>query len=255
VIVAGARPLMPGLPPTDQTRAWDALPTELQHDITQVYVNFGKAVAAYERLIVSRASRFDAFYAEIANGATRSKLLDADEAAGLKVFIGEGKCLSCHLGPNFTDWKFHNIGIEQDGPNIPEDDTGRAEGIAEAVADPFNCASEWSDRSDKDGCAVNAIQAQGADTAPYVGAFKTPTLRSVSQTAPYFHTGGEPTLEAVIDHYDEGGDDGGYAGKLDPNMQELHLSEEQKSALLAFLKTLDGEPIAESLLTKPSMPP
>ncbi|HEV8549338.1 MAG TPA: cytochrome c peroxidase [Polyangiaceae bacterium] len=255
VVEPGARPQLTGFPATAETRAWDALPEALRHGITEVYVNFGKAIAAYERLIVSRSSRFDSFYAEIAAGATRSKLLNGDEAAGLKLFVGEGKCVSCHLGPNFTDWKFHNIGVAQEGMNIPPDDEGRAEGLAKVVADRFNCASEWSDRSDKDGCAVNGIVADGDATAAYRGAFKTPSLRSVSQTAPYFHTGTELTLADVVEHYDEGGDDGHYAGKLDPNVEELHLTEPERAELVAFLKTLDGEPLAESLLTKPSMPP
>jgi cytochrome c peroxidase len=255
VVSGAARPAMPGESPTPETQAWDALPDDLKSGITQVYVNFGKAIAAYERLLVSRASRFDAFYAEIAGGATHSKLLDPEEAAGLEVFIGNGKCISCHLGPNFTDDKFHNIGVEQTGENVPPSDLGRGGALAQVASDPFNCASVWSDRPDKGGCAVNSIAYDDAATKPYAGAFKTPTLRSVSQTAPYFHTGEEETLDDVVDHYDEGGDDGGYAGSVDSNVQPLHLTEDEKSALVAFMQTLDGAPLPSSLTTAPPLPP
>jgi cytochrome c peroxidase len=254
LVSPSAHPAMPGQPATDDTRAWDALPDELKTGITQVYVNFGKAMAAYERLLVSRDSRFDAFYAEIAAGADRSKQLDAQEAEGLKVFIGDGKCISCHLGPNFTDWKFHNIGIDQEGDNVPATDNGRQDALAMVVSDPFNCASSWSDRPDKNGCAVNTIDLSSGATGPYAGTFKTPGLRSVSQTAPYFHTGEEATLDNVVDHYNEGGDGTGFSGTVDPNIQELNLTDEEKAALVAFLKTLDGAPLSTSLTTPPPLP-
>jgi cytochrome c peroxidase len=255
LVSESAHPAMPGDPETADTRAWDALPDDLKTGITEVYVNFGKAMAAYERLLVSRDSRFDAFYAEIAAGASRSKQLDAEEAEGLKVFIGNGKCISCHLGPNFSDWKFHNIGVAQEGQNVFMTDDGREDGLALVVNDPFNCASAYSDRPDKDGCAVNSIDLDPNATADFAGAFKTPGLRSVSQTAPYFHTGGEESLDDVVDHYDEGGDGDGFLGHVDPNIVPLHLTDEEKSALVAFLKTLDGVPLPSSLTTAPPLPP
>jgi cytochrome c peroxidase len=255
VVSESAHPAQPGEADSADTRAWDALSDELKTDITRVYVNFGKSIAAYERLLVSQNSRFDTFYAEIAAGASRSKLLDPEEAVGLEVFIGNGRCISCHLGPNFTDAKFHNIGVEQTGENVPATDLGREDALPLVVSDPFNCASTWSDRPDKSGCAVNSIDVADAATKPYAGAFKTPTLRNVSQTAPYFHTGQEQTLDDVVEHYDEGGDDGGFAGKVDANVTRLDLTEAEKSALVAFLKTLDGEPLQSSLLTAPPLPP
>ncbi len=249
-----AAPAMPGVPETAHNLAWDALSDTLKDQITEVYVNFGKAIAAYERLLVSKDSRFDQFYEEIAAGATRSKALDDQEAAGLKVFIGDGKCISCHIGPNFTDWKFHNIGVEQTGPNIPYVDTGRESGLPLVVTDPFNCAGKYSDRADKGGCAVSSIMVDANAALPYAGAFKTPGLRSVSQTAPYFHTGEEQTLDDVVDHYDEGGDGGGFSGNVDPNVTPLDLTEEQKAALVAFLRSLDGAPLPSSLTTAPPLP-
>jgi cytochrome c peroxidase len=255
LVSESAHPAMPGQAANADTQAWDALPDDLKTGITQVYVNFGKAMEAYERLLVSRESRFDAFYAEIAGGANRSKQLDAQEAAGLQVFIGDGKCISCHLGPNFTDWKFHNIGVAQEGDNVPDTDNGREDALPLVVSDPFNCASTWSDRPDKSGCAVNSIDTSPAGTKPYAGAFKTPGLRSVSQTAPYFHTGSEASLDDVVGHYNEGGDGTGFAGVVDANITELHLTDDEKAALVAFLKTLDGTPLPTSITTAPPLPP
>ena len=69
------------------------------------------------------------------------------------------------------------------------------------------------------------------------GAFKTPTLRNVAETAPYMHDGSIETLEDVIDDYDDGGTANPY---LDREMRELGLTEAEKAALAAFLKTLTG---------------
>ncbi len=72
------------------------------------------------------------------------------------------------------------------------------------------------------------------------GSFKTPTLRDVDLTAPYMHNGMYKTLSEVVDHYNRGGDS---KVNLDPNMQPLHLTTDEKSELVAFLKALTGEPV------------
>ena len=255
LVIPGALPLKPGATASAETMAWDALSDTLKDQITRVYVNFGKAIAAYERLLVTRDARFDSFYAEIDGGATHSKVLDQAEARGLKVFIGNGKCVSCHLGPNFSDWKFHNIGIDQLGENIPMADEGRAAGLPKLLADPFNCAGAYSDRSDKVGCAVNGIVLDDGTLVPAEGAFKTPTLRNVSLTAPYFHTGSEASLADVVDHYDEGGDQAGrFTGTVDTNVQRLGLTDEEKADVVRFLQTLDGVALPSSLVSEPALP-
>src|SRR5690606_42093504 len=91
------------------------------------------------------------------------------------------------------------------GPNTPETDEGRAGGIARVMNDVFNCAGPWSDHPDKAACGVMRLTGDKAE----VGAFKTPTLRSVSLTPPYMHTGNFATLEDVVRHYDIGGAVGG----------------------------------------------
>ena len=80
------------------------------------------------------------------------------------------------------------------------------------------------------------------------GAFKTPTLRSITETSPYMHDGAFKTLEEVIDFFDQGGNPN---PNLSPFMKPLGLSDQEKAELLAFLKALTGEPIP---FTFPKLP-
>ncbi len=240
-------PLAPedALPGTPQ---WDELPASTQDAFTEVYVNFGKAIAAYERLLVSRNSRFDIFWEELAAGATDSDTLTEAEKAGLRVFIGKGRCLGCHSGPNFTDGQFHNTAVPQIGEHVGEMDEGRAVGVERALSDPFNCRGPWSDHPDKPSCAVGRLEgAQGEQ-----GAFKTSSLREIAGRAPYMHTGSVATLEQVIQHYDMGGASPGlFAGTRDELMRPIGLASPERQALLAFLRALDGEPLPAALLQDP----
>lgn len=130
-----------------------------------------------------------------------------DEAAvrGLKLFKEKARCILCHNGPNFTDNQFHNLGVPQEG--MLKEDLGR-----------YNVSRRERDK----------------------GAFKTPTLRSVTQTAPYMHDGVFKTLEEVIDFKDKGGIANPY---LSPLMKPLGLTAEEKADLMVFLKALDGAPL------------
>jgi cytochrome c peroxidase len=69
------------------------------------------------------------------------------------------------------------------------------------------------------------------------GAFKTPTLREIAKTAPYMHDGSLATLEEVVDYYDKGGTP---HPNLSPKMTRLGLTEEERSDLLSFLRSLSG---------------
>lgn len=124
----------------------------------------------------------------------------ADDArAGVALF--ETHCQSCHAGPLLT-----SEGFENNGTSVTDDDPGRAR-----------------------------ITFSDADR----GTFRVPSLRAVARTAPYFHDGRFATLEAVVDHYDRGGD--ATTGQS-PNVRPLHLTEAERDALVAFLRTLDDEP-------------
>jgi cytochrome c peroxidase len=158
-----------------------------------------EAIAAYERTILSTNSAFDKYV--LGDKAAM------DEAAvrGMALFKGKARCILCHNGPNFTDGKFHNLGVPQVGPM--KEDLGRY----------------YVTRLEKD-----------------KGAFKTPTLRSITETAPYMHDGAFKTLEDVIDFLDKGG---GPNPNLSPLIKPLGLTAEEKADLVAFLKALSGEPI------------
>ncbi|HEX2166391.1 MAG TPA: cytochrome-c peroxidase, partial [Longimicrobiales bacterium] len=92
--------------------AWASLTDGQREDVTQVFVNIGKAIAAYERLIRYGPSRFDR-YAEalVDGGEAPGDILTADEIAGLRIFIGKGNCTQCHNGPLLTNNEFHNTGV------------------------------------------------------------------------------------------------------------------------------------------------
>lgn len=158
-----------------------------------------EAIAAYERTIISTNSAFDRYV--MGDG----KAMSESAVRGLALFKGKGRCILCHNGPNFTDNRFHNLGVPQVGPL--KEDPGR-----------YAVTKRERDR----------------------GAFKTPTLRSVTETAPYMHDGVFQTLEEVVDFLDQGG---GRNPNLSPLMKPLNLTAQEKADLVAFLKALSGEPI------------
>lgn len=240
-------PLVPaGTLPGDGV--WETLPEADQTAVTEVFVNYGKAVEAFERRLVSRNSRFDQFWAELSAGADDSDALSDLEKEGLRVFIDKGRCLGCHSGPNFTDGQFHNIAVPQVGDNIPANDLGRAGGIDSLITTEFSCAGPWSDRPDKSACQVSQLSAGQGE----VGAFKTPTLRNVSVTAPFMHTGMFSSLDQVVSHYDlGGGPPGSFDGSRDELMRPLGLDLGDRQALVAFLMTLEGEPVDAALTKAP----
>ena len=131
--------------------------------------------------------------------ATYGALTDS-ERQGLWIYESRGGCWKCHSGGNYSDEEFHNTGVSFGA-------TKRDLGLAENTGD------------EKDNFK-----------------FKTPTLRGVALTAPYFHDGSAQTLEEVVEFYSKGGAPGDKS--LDPKMKKLDLSEEDKKNLVAFLKAL-----------------
>jgi len=134
-----------------------------------------------------------------------SQAMNNSAVKGMALFKGKARCILCHNGPNFTDNQFHNLGVPQVGPQ--KEDLGRY----------------YVTRLEKD-----------------KRAFKTPTLRSSTETAPYMHDGAFQTLEEVIDFLDQGGGEDANRSHL---MKPLGLSKEEKRDLLEFLKALKGEEI------------
>jgi cytochrome c peroxidase len=164
--------------------------------------DLARALASYVRSILAADSPFDRHV----NGDTSA--LSDQARHGLQLFRGKANCTACHVGPLLSDERFHNTGIawrQAAGSTEPALlDLGR-----------FTVTGKDADR----------------------GAFKTPTLREVSRTAPYMHDGSLATLEAVVDHYDRGGIRNPH---LTTELRPLGLTPDEKRALVAFLESLTG---------------
>lgn len=222
--------------------AYEALFGELpdlskQGAITEVFVNMGKAIAAYERLLLPGAGQFDR-YAEalLANNASHPEsILSDDELAGLRLFIGEAQCINCHNGPLFTNNEFHNTAVLPVAGKIPS--LGRVGAIRDVNTDPFNCLGDFSD--DPGGRCSELRFARKGDEL--IGAHKTPSLRNVGLTAPYMHAGQMNSLADIIDQYSRAP----LALVGHNEAKPLGLSRKERKQLEAFLHTLDS-PIATS---------
>lgn len=160
-----------------------------------------RALADYERTRMDGNSPWDRWRQKRDQNA-----VSADVKKGHELFFGKAKCNQCHLGQNFTDNRFHNLGVGYDRRTRKFKDEGRF-----------------------------AITKNAGD----LGAFKTPTLRDVTKHAPYMHDGSVTTLREVMELYNRGGDKNPH---LDPKIGEpLHLDDSEISALIALMKALEGD--------------
>lgn len=194
--------------------------------------NIGKAIASFERVLVSGPTPFDYYepvrtleqqfaedladlealqqddpdlYEEYMEVLKPSQAHPISESAkrGREIFFGtKGGCTACHVGPNLTDEKYHNLGI---GMDQPEPDLGR-----------YVVTKDEADR----------------------GAFKTPTIRNVEQTGPYMHDGSQKTLEEVVEWYDKGGHPN---PNLSKDIRKLNLTPQEKADLVEFMKACTGD--------------
>ena len=243
-----------------------------------------KAVATYERTVLVGNSLYDraevamrkriaeddgkpeqtaADYAEVLTAAMAAKdpalkglgmpggnaaeVVGKRLANGRNLFFGKARCSNCHVGDNFTDNAFHNLGVGVKDGKIPANEQGRF-----------------------------GAQATGHKNPAEYGAHKTPGLRGLLDTAPYMHDGSEKTLEAVIDLYDKGGNVNEFldakmrdqtaeaeylkakAEGKNPTLPEgailtrggtpvipfkLKLTADEKADLVLFLKALQSDPV------------
>jgi cytochrome c peroxidase len=218
--------------------AWAAMTLDEQATISRVYANLGKAVAAYERQLLPGPTRFDAYVAAVLAGdpATAAATFSADEAAGLRLFIGEANCLDCHNGPLLTNNDFHNTGVPA-APGLP-DDHGRLLGAQQVLADEFNCLSAYSDAAPED---CGELRFLVVDDHDLDRKFRPPSLRGVAERAPYMHAGQFASLEEVLAHYNSAPAAPAGHSELEP----LGLDSREVARLSAFLRTLSGPPAAD----------
>ena len=162
-----------------------------------------KAIASFERTVVSGNSPYDKFQ------AGDKSAMSALAQRGMAIFLdnNKGRCSICHAGSNFTDEKYHNIGVG--GDNLATFATGHA--------------------------GRGAVTKNPAE----IGAYKTPTLRNIADTAPYMHDGSEATLQATVEFYAKGGHPN--TPNLDKEMRKLDLTDQDKKDLVEFMKALSGD--------------
>lgn len=199
-------------------------------------VLIGKALAAYQERLVSPATDFDRFVLALeANDTEAMKQYPDNALRGLKIFVGKGNCSLCHFGPLFTTGEFANIGM----PYFIRKgvvDKGRFGGITAVKASPYNLLGDYSDDPDKrSGLQTHHVARQYRNW----GEFKIPSLRQVSETAPYMHNGSLEDLDAVIDHYSELNEERLHADG-ERILKPLNLTVQEKADLKSFLESLSG---------------
>jgi cytochrome c peroxidase len=188
--------------------------------------NIARAIACYERTVLSFSSPFDRFI-------TGDKTAMSDSAQrGWALFNGKGRCNTCHgyVGsvPTFTDNKFHNLGVAMHATDFAE------------LSRKASQTSDLSALAHAPGYSELGrflVTKQPKD----IGAFKTPGLRNVGLTAPYMHDGSQRTLAEVIEFYNKGGENNPY---LDGGMRPLNLTDAEKTDLVEFLKALTSDDLA-----------
>lgn len=192
----------------------------------------GDAIASFEATLLSANSRFDRWYY-----GTEKDLLNEQEVAGFRIFTGKGGCSGCHrIEPDsalLTDHQFHNTGIGYRAAMRPEREyvIPLAPGVETKMSLETIDAFGEKPRND-----VGRFEVTLKESDRW--AYKTPSLRNVSRTPPYMHDGSIATLEDVIEYYSSGA-----AAKFGNNgyLVHLNLAADEKAALAAFLRSLDGD--------------
>ena len=219
-----------------QKQQWNELPTDLRESINIVFSNIGKAIGAYQHTLAPIKTRFDLLQQEVAEGRNIKNItsLSKLELEGALLFLNEEKtqCLECHNGPLLSNGNFHNIGTGNfTGPVY---DFGREFGSQSVLLDEFNCQGRFSDAR-PDECLHLIYLNRDASHAR--GAFKTPTLRNVPNTGPFFHDGRFTTMEQIVRHYSNPP----FMEQADPHelRADFALDEKEVKALSAFLRSFE----------------
>ncbi len=220
---------------------------------------FGLAIQMYGATLVSDDSPFDKHM------AGSSTAMSTDAKLGMAVFFGKGKCAECHGGAEFTNASTRAIlragplsrMIMGNGQTAVYDEgfyntavTPTLEDIANGAKNPVGRPMATTALAQQVGSAeferligipANITVAAGERIAVN-GAFKTPTIRNVELTAPYFHNGDSLTLEQVVDFYNRGGNHfrNNFAD-VDPDIEPLGLTAAEKAQLVAFMKATTDE--------------
>ncbi|MCI0486235.1 MAG: cytochrome-c peroxidase [Blastocatellia bacterium] len=192
--------------------------------------SIAKAIAAFERTLVSANSPFDRFIA-----GDREALSEAAER-GFFIFRTKGRCTICHslnqAFPFLTDQNFRNTGVAANHPAFG----GLTRRAMQIVRTPQSRASLGALATEDGAHELGRFLVTG--NALDLGTFRTPSLRNVELTAPYFHDGSAATLADVVRFYMKGGNDN---PSRDWELQPVDLTEREQSDLIEFLKSLTGD--------------
>jgi cytochrome c peroxidase len=222
--------------PDDPDGPWELMTADDRAAVNQIMANIGKSFEAYERNLIGGSSPFGRYIHD-------QETADFSPAArrGLALFIGKAACNDCHRGPVLSDNRFYNVGVPQAvGENTPLVDEGRFEDIPALLRSAWNSAGRYS--ADPEAGAAKLATAVPEDESTK-GQFRTTALLNVAETAPYFHNGSAATLEDAVQHYNRGGGEpGSYSGTSASRLRPLGLSDAEVSDIVAFLRTLTGEP-------------
>jgi cytochrome c peroxidase len=234
-------PLVGGPQASDAVRQanWWSMNPDDRTAVTEVFVNVGKAIAAFEGTILTGPAPFDRFVAELKSGKAPTAM-SVSAQRGLKTFIGVGNCVLCHSGPEFTNKEFHDIRVPPRSTTEGVRDAGRGTGLPQLFEDEFVSAGPYSD--DPQGPRALHLVYLDAE-AGFRGHFKTPGLRNVAKTAPYMHAGQYKTLREVVRHYSTLADaaEPGEPEHIELLIRPFPLDEQQSADLVAFLESLTSE--------------
>jgi cytochrome c peroxidase len=226
------------------TDAFGSAPEQMDepNNVERVFVQVGKALAAFEGRILTHVTPFDQFVSGLQTGDPEDlAALDPLAVEGAGLFFGEARCHLCHHGPLLSDMEFHDIELPREGAPEP----ARHGGVAKLLTDPFNGRGQHSDD-------VEAGRERLAylNRAPHQrGEWKTPGLRNVARTAPYMHNGAYASLDEVLAHYSTLSDAPARSHSDTQRVLEPgHFSDSELQALKAFLQALSSPPPHPSLL-------
>ena len=213
---------------------FNKLTSEQRQAIHLINQWIARALASYVEQLISSPAPFDRFVSQLKSASRPEEAFTADfgnsEWRGFQHFINQG-CANCHHGFNFSDGQFHNIGLANRNDHL---DLGRIEGLMKLKQFANACQSE----SNSEAC--RELFYTDLNSQESVGAFKTPSLRNLSLTAPYMHDGRFATLDEVLDHYFDLPPTPA-VGHRDESIQTFALDQEARSELKSFLKSLDAQ--------------
>jgi len=206
----------------------------LPADDEQLVVDMAKALAAYQAILTSPRTPFDTFRDALARGDWRAAASYPIAAQrGLRIFIGQGRCSVCHVGPSFTNGEFADIGV----PFFVRGgvDPGRHGGLKQLQASRMNRLGAHNDAGPQD---PRAVSTRHVIIEPrHFGEFRVPGLRQLTHTAPYMHNGSLATIEDVVQHYSALNEERLHADG-ERILRPLNLTPEQANDLAVFLRSL-----------------